>query len=42
MTAEEFKEKFIVKYKMDTKAVLTYISKLEKMIIRLKGTLDGI
>jgi len=42
MTAEEFKTKFIVKYKMDTKAVIAYISKLEKMITRLKGTQDGV
>ncbi len=37
MTAVEFKDKFIVKFKMDTKAVIAYISKLEKQIAKLKG-----
>jgi len=30
MTAEQFKKRFIVKYKMDTKAVIAYINQLEK------------
>ena len=41
MTAEEFKKKFIVKFKMETKAVIAYINKLEKELEKMKGSRDG-
>lgn len=41
MTAEEFKKKFIIKFKMDTKAVIAYISKLEKENKTLKEERDA-
>ena len=40
MTADKFKEKFIVKFKMDTKSVIAYINKLEKELEKLKGSID--
>jgi len=36
MTAIEFKDRFILKYKMDTKRVIAYINKLEKENEKLK------
>ena len=36
MTAKTFKEQFIKDFKMDTKAVIAYINKLEKENEKLK------
>jgi len=36
MTAETFNKQFIIKYKLNTKAVIAYINKLEKENEKLK------
>lgn len=41
MTAEEFKNKFIVNFRMDTKGVIAYINRLLQRIKTLEGARDG-